>query len=88
MAKKKLKTIDPSDAVTLEEPVSLAATTVTVTFEDAAPGSCVLDGTPLLLMPGENDLAPKTVEALRSHPIGERCRVDGKRLREPKQAKD
>jgi len=87
MAKKKPKSTDTASAVTREEPVS--SETITVVFADAQPGACRLAGNSLVLMPGDNDLEPNTVEALRSHPIGERCRVDGKRLREPpKPAKD
>jgi len=86
MAKKKPKSTDPADAVTREEPVS--TTTITVAFADAQPGACRIAGESLVLKPGDNALAPATVDALKSHPIGERCRVDGKRLREPKPAKD
>jgi hypothetical protein len=88
MAKKKSKSTDPADAVTREEPIAPSDTTVTVAFDDAIPGACMLAGTSLVLMPGDNSLAPKTVDALKSHPIGERCRVDGARLKKPKPAKD
>jgi len=88
MAKKKPKSTDIADAVTREEPIVVKCDTITVVFGDDVPGACLLAGNNLVIMPGDNPFTPATVDALKSHPIGERCRVDGKRLREPAPAKD